>query len=103
MNVQTNTETVNEIKQILEANPDEPKAVRLYLSGMACSGPAFGLTLDEPTDQDEIFTFEGQDFIMQKEVFEQFGDMIVEFVNGAYRVEPVSPVGGGCSSCSCCG
>ena len=103
MIVQTNSETVQEIKKIIEQNPEEPKFVRIYLAGMACSGPAFGLTLDEKRDDDETFEFEDQEFIMQKDVQKLFGDMIVEFVGGGYKVVPVNQLPNQCDSCSYCG
>lgn len=34
MKIQTNSETTAEIKAILESNPEEPQAVRVYLAGM---------------------------------------------------------------------
>ncbi len=34
MMIKTNSETTAEIKSILEQNPDEPQAIRVYLAGM---------------------------------------------------------------------
>jgi hypothetical protein len=34
MKIQTNPETTAEIRAILEQNPDEPQAIRVFLAGM---------------------------------------------------------------------
>lgn len=102
--IKTNQETVGEIKKIIDANLEQGTSVRIYLAGMGCSGPSFGLALDDKKDEDESWIVEGQEFVMQKEFFEQFGSFHVEYQDGGYIVEPDQlPEGmGGCASCAGC-
>lgn len=102
--IKTNLETVNEIKKIIDANIGQGDCVRVYLAGMGCSGPSFGLALDDKKDGDEYYESEGLGFVMQKSFFEQFGSFIIEFQDGGYLVHPeVMPEGmGGCSTCAGC-
>ena len=100
MNIKTNDETVDEIKKILQEHTDQPANVRIYVAGMACSGPSFGLALDEKNDSDLEYLSDGLNFIMDREVYEQFGDIIVEFTGGGYLVKPVNQPESACSSCS---
>ena len=100
MNITTNSETVNEIKKIMEENADQPANVRIYVAGLGCSGASFGLSLDEKKDEDIEFVFEGLNFIMENTVFDQFGDFIVEYVWNGYKVVPVNQPESACGSCS---
>jgi Fe-S cluster assembly iron-binding protein IscA len=100
MNITTNSETVLEIKKIMEGNADQPSNVRIYIAGSSCSGPSFGLSLDVKNEDDNEFVFEGLNFVMENSVFEQYGDFIVEFIGGGYKVMPVNAPETCCSSCS---
>lgn len=102
--IKTNQETVDEIKKIIVENEQEGTSVRIYLAGMGCSGPSFGLSLDEKKEEDESWVVEGQEFVMQKDFFSEFGSFTIEYQDGGYIVEPEQlPEGmGGCASCTGC-
>lgn len=100
MKIFTNVETVNEIKKIIESQTEQPDNVRIYIAGMGWSGPSFGLALDELKEDDVKDTFEETNFIMEKYVFEQFGDFRVEYSGGGYLVAPTDQQESDCSSCS---
>lgn len=102
--IKTNQETVVEIKKIIEANDGAGDCVRVYLAGMGCSGPSFGLALDEHKDNDESFVFDGQEFVMQKDFYDEFGSFIIEYQDGGYLVEPEALAGmpSACGSCTGC-
>ena len=102
MRITTTPETIQEIKSIIAQNPDEGKEVRIYVAGMGCSGPSFGLALDSRSDQDLTFEEEGQSFIMEPDFFEQFGDFRVEYTAQGYLVEPVNKELLGESACGSC-
>lgn len=100
MQIITNLETTNEIKKIIAGNTGQPGNVRIYIAGIGWSGPSFGLALDELKDEDMTCNFEGINFVMEKTVYDQFGDFKVEYQGGGYIVTPVNQEPGGCGSCS---
>lgn len=101
MNIITNIETTAEIKKVLDANPDQPKNVRLFIDGHHCSGPSFGLALDNVKENDMQYSYDDLLFVMDKEIFEEYGDMSVDFAYGGYAVKPVKELeNSGCASCS---
>lgn len=102
MKIATTTQTIEEIKSIIAQNPDEGNDVRIYVAGMGCSGPAFGLALDTRNNEDIVYEEGGQVFIMEPNFFEQFGDFKVEYTQRGYLVEPVNKDVLGPSDCGTC-
>lgn len=102
MKIATTTQTIEEIKSIIAQNPDEGNDVRIYVAGMGCSGPAFGLALDTRNNEDIVYEEGGQVFIMEPNFFEQFGDFKVEYTQRGYLVEPVNKDVVGPSDCGTC-
>ena len=102
MTIKTTPETIAEVKSVLEQNPEEAQAIRVYLAGMGWSGPSWGLALDEQKDEDLIYEEDGVKFLMEKDVFEQFGEFHVEYTDSGYIVQPTNQTGGdgACSSCA---
>lgn len=102
MKIITTTQTIEEIKSIIAQNPEEGNDVRIYVAGMGCSGPAFGLALDTRNNEDIVYEEGGQIFIMEPNFFEQFGDFKVEYTQRGYLVEPVNKDVLGPSDCGTC-
>lgn len=100
MKIQTNQETIEAIKGIIEQQADQPDNIRIYIAGMGCSGPSFGLTLDEIGEKDLKDDSNDVTFVMTKEIHEQVGDMIVELAGGGYMVKPVVQQESACGSCA---
>lgn len=103
MKVFTNQDTVDAILDVVKEQADFPGTVRIYLAGMGCSGPSFGLSLDEMKDTDLKDDSNDIAFIMDKDLFDQVGEMKVEFLGNGYYVAPVNqaPVDcGGCAGCN---
>jgi iron-sulfur cluster insertion protein len=99
MKVEISQETIDEIKRTIETQSDRPANVRIFLAGHGCSGPSLGLALDEIKDTDLIDESGELKFIMDKDVYEQMGEVKVEFVGNGYHVASVNEVESGCSSC----
>lgn len=99
---QTALEVLRDI--ISENGEDVPKTIRMYFAGSACSGPSFGLALDDKKDSDVSCMVEELEFIMDKQEYEQFGDMLIQDLGGGFRVIPenLKDMQGGCGSCSGC-
>src|SRR5919206_171501 len=48
------------VKELLEEQGKMDHALRIFVRGMSCSGPAYGMALDnEPRDDDNTFEFDG--------------------------------------------
>ena len=81
-------------------------AVRITLS-IGWSGPALGMALDEPGNNDEVFEEKGTKFVIDKDIFNQAKPINVDFVEtpqglGFRLTSSLSAAGGECgSSCSC--
>lgn len=100
MKVQTNQATVDAIKAVIEAQSDQPDNIRIYIAGMGWSGPSFGLTLDELSENDVKDDSNDVTFIMANDIYEQIGDIQVELTNGGYLVKPTVQQESACGSCS---
>lgn len=96
---------IETLKSILEENQDKPSNIRIFFQGVACSGPSFGLALDEIEDGDIFFETDGLKFIMSNKEYEVYGDILIEDTGFGFRVIPESMAGqscdcnGGCSGC----
>jgi len=99
MRVQTNDKTIEAIKEVMAKQEDQAKNIRIYIAGMGCSGPSFGMTLDEATEGDLIDDTQEVSFILSKEIHDKMGDMVVELTEGGYLVRPVNPPESACGSC----
>jgi iron-sulfur cluster assembly protein len=51
------TETASEkVKELLASEDREGQALRVFVRGMGCSGPAYGMALDDSTRPDDAVT-----------------------------------------------
>lgn len=99
MKVQTTQETIDEIKKVLESQTENPGSVRIFVAGHGCSGPSLGLALDAAKETDLQDTSNEVTFVMDQGLFEQLGEVKVEYVGNGYFVSPVNQVESGCSGC----
>ncbi|WXR60853.1 Fe-S cluster assembly protein HesB [Peptostreptococcaceae bacterium AGR-M142] len=93
--------SIEEIKGFITGNPEAPKNVRIYLAGSGCSGPAFGLALDDLKDDDLKYEQDDVTFIADKETYETYGNFTIEQFGQGFRVIPEKGVNA--SACSSCG
>ncbi len=101
MKVLTNQESIDQLIQVIEKKENRPKSIRIFVAGYACSGPKFGLVIDPAKDDDEVYEEGGLQFVMNKGVYEQFGDFVIEFEDGGFVVLPENfEPNSGCSSCA---
>ncbi|MDO4799998.1 MAG: hypothetical protein Q4A52_05720 [Bacillota bacterium] len=103
MYIVTNEATCEKISEVLKAQADKPQNIRVFIAGMACSGPSFGLGLDNVTEKDHMETIHGVNFVVDKEMFDNIGEIKVEWVGSGYAVQPVNAQPSACGSCSSCG
>ncbi|WAW15817.1 Fe-S cluster assembly protein HesB [Peptostreptococcus equinus] len=102
MKVEAAQTAIDVLKEIVEEQSDQPTSVRMYFAGAACSGPSFGLALDDKKESDVSYEVSGIEFIMDAQESAQFGDMVIQDIGGGFRVIPDSmkDMQSGCSGCS---
>ena len=47
-------EAYNEFKAFLEENNINNFSIRINLAGYGCSGPAFNISVEDPTEEDDV-------------------------------------------------
>lgn len=99
------------VKEVLKAQNKEDALLRLYLVGMGCGGPSFGMALDESKLEDDILDEEfGVSMVIDKKLSMYLEGAIVDYVEssngGGFEIRTANTNnGGGCDSgcCSSCG
>ncbi len=100
MKVITNKESVDALINVIEKKENRPKSIRVFVAGYSCSGPKFGLVIDPAKDDDEVYEQDGLQFVINKGVYEEFGDFRVEFEEDGFVVLPENyEAPSGCASC----
>ena len=93
------------ISDLLEKNKKTGHGVKIYLAGMACSGPQFGMSFQEkPEEGDTVFKSEGFSVFYDGETAKELDECIIEFVddpNYGTGLSIHNPNIKGCSSSSC--
>jgi iron-sulfur cluster assembly accessory protein len=100
------------IKELLEEQGKTDHALRIFVRGMSCSGPAYGMALDnEPRDDDNVSDFGGLKVVVDPLSAQYVEGAQVDWVDGLMGrgftvVNPTYQAeggGGGCGSggCSC--
>ncbi|ETA79629.1 HesB family protein [Youngiibacter fragilis 232.1] len=103
--IEMSEEAYSEFFDLLEINEIEPKIVRIALAGYGCSGPSFGLMMDEPGASDVVQVYEDITFIVAKELYEEYDGFKVlsddENYGGGMSLRPRNTdTASGCSTCA---
>ncbi len=95
-----------EIKKILREEGKEDYGVKVYIAGMGCSGPSYGLTLAKEAEEGEKEIESNGIRIFVSEVVEAYlADSEIDYVETPYgsgfavNAPGGSACGSGCSSC----
>lgn len=101
-----------EFKELLDSANVESYNVRIGLDRVGCSGPIFGVYIDEATEEDDVEVINDITFISEKSLIQEYGGFIIvssEENNGKGVgmkpiVTPDSGCSSGCGGCSgsCC-
>jgi len=101
------------VRELLEESGKTDHALRIFVRGMSCSGPAYGMALDnEPRVDDSIAEFEGVRILVDPLSAQYVEGAQVDYVDGlmgrGFTVSNPNYVaeagGGGCGgNCSCGG
>lgn len=101
--MQVTDEAIKFINELLEKNDRKGQGVRIYMAGMGCSGPQFGMAFQEEKQEGDIEDKrDGFSFFYDEETKEILSEAIIDFVE--------TPQGSGLviqntgmSGCSACG
>lgn len=100
----------SKIKDLLTEQGKTDHALRIFVRGMSCSGPAYGMALDnEPREDDAVTDFDGLKVVVDPLSAQYVEGAQVDWVDGLMGrgftvVNPTYQAqGGGCGSggCSC--
>lgn len=103
--INVSDQAYQEFRDLLLANDINDTNVRIALAGFGCSGPKFGLMVDDITDTDITETVKDLNFIVEKELIEEYEGFTIlsdeENGNGGMALRPVKmQESGGCSTCA---
>lgn len=99
------------VKELLEEQGKADHALRVFVRGMSCSGPAYGMALDnEPRPDDQVAEVNGVKLLVDPQSAPYLEGAQVDYVDslmgrGFTVVNPnaVQASGGGCGCGSGCG
>ncbi len=100
MDIKIDENTYNAIEKALQ-DRDNSVSVRIFMAGVGCCGPTFGLSIDKGKENDAIDNSRAIKFIMENDLYENYGDFQIELIGEGYKVSPIKPIEGsnGCESC----
>lgn len=92
------------IEDLLEKNQKIGHGIKIYLSGVACSGPQFGMSFQEGSDKEDIVdkSASGFEIYYDEETKKALDSCVIEFVddpNFGTGLTIRDPSFNGCSSC----
>lgn len=106
----TITDTASEkVREVLAQNDKADHALRVFVRGMSCSGPAYGMALDkEPRPDDTVAELDGIRVLIDPVSVEYMEGAQIDFIDGLTGkgftiLNPrYEQSGGGCGGgCSC--
>jgi iron-sulfur cluster assembly accessory protein len=105
--VEVSSEAIKFISDLLEKNNKKGFGIRIYLAGMGCSGPQFGMAFQEKkNEEDHEQKVDGFSFYYDGETQEMLEGSTVDYIetpSGAGLIvnnpSLKSSCGGSCSSC----
>lgn len=75
----------NQVKKMLQASPQPDKNhLRLFVKSGGCSGHEYGMCLDVPKTQDQIFSAEGVDIVVDNESYAYLKGSNIDFDDGLH-------------------
>lgn len=98
-------EAYKEFRDLLLANDIKETTVRIALAGFGCSGPRFGLMVDEATENDTSEVVKELTFVVDKELVEEYEgfNILSDEENGgggmSLRPQKLDESAMGCASC----
>lgn len=86
---------------------DTVSPLRIFVAGVACSGPQLGMALDEANDNDEKIETDGFTYVVERQLLEDAKPIKVDFITTdqgeGFIITSNLKGASGCGSCSSCG
>ncbi len=102
--VNVSDDAVKFINDLLEKNGKVGWGIKIYFSGMACSGPQFGMSFQEKAAEgDTVLEQKGFSFFVDEETKKILDPCEIAFIddpNYGSGLTITDPTAQGCSSCS---
>ncbi len=108
----TITDTASaKVKDLLDSEAKADHALRVFVRGMSCSGPAYGMALDEATRPDDtIAEHSGVKIVVDPQSAQYVEGAEIDWVDGLTgagftinKPDAVQSAGGGCGGGCACG
>lgn len=94
-------QAIAKVKEIKETQERPEAGLRLFVAGGGCSGLKYGMSLDDPEDDDEVFDFAGLTVLVDTVSMQHLDGAIVDWVDtlmgSGFKIENPNAV----SSCGC--
>ncbi|MCM1565249.1 MAG: iron-sulfur cluster assembly accessory protein [Dehalobacter sp.] len=97
------------VKEVLKAQNKENSFIRLYLVGVGCGGPNFGMVLDESKTEDDILDEGyGVSILTDIKLADHLEGAIIDYIEsengGGFQIRTAKANNGGdCGGCGCNG
>ena len=73
--------------------------IRILLNGDGCAGPSRAMALDEKKETDAVFTFDGVEYIMDKDLMEKASPVDIDFEGTGFHLQSTLEPPAGCKGC----
>jgi iron-sulfur cluster insertion protein len=99
-------EAYEEFKSFLDENKIDNYSIRINFAGNSCSGPAFNISVEDPTEDDIVEQVNEIKFIAKKELIDEFDGFVIlsteENEGRGLSLKALSAPADGCGGCSGC-
>ena len=82
--VEVSEEAIKKIKQFLEQQEGpQPRSIRILMTEGGWKGPYLVMELDEPKENDHVFTESGVTFLIEKTLLDRAKSVKIDYVHSA--------------------
>ncbi len=102
--VQITPEAEKFLKELLETNDKNGQGVKIYLAGMACSGPQFGMKFQpEKEEGDTEIALDGFSFYYDEEAGDELEGCVIKFIDDPQMGTGLTIENPNADDCGSCG
>ncbi len=90
MKIKLNDAALVAVKELLDTQTENMKNLRIDISGVGWGGVELSLGVDEQKVDDKLVVVDGINFVIEKDIAEMIGDVIVEHDGNALTAQTVA-------------